>query len=181
MPFKSEAQRRFMYATDPKLAKKFSDHTPKGKKLPEKVEKKSSALETAGVLAAVTAPPALIYYALRRAAKNTDFKATMNYADAVMDEEERLGRELTEEEGKTVFSQLSKPTDANLTKRSCITPGIFVEKTAGYWQNVVGFDDIKKFNKLRDAVRSAAKAEEAWDKGYDQEFSAQGLTMCHAS
>ena len=38
MPFKSQAQRRFLYATNPKVAKKFSAHTPKNKKLPEKVK-----------------------------------------------------------------------------------------------------------------------------------------------
>jgi hypothetical protein len=38
MPFKSEAQRRWMYATHPKMAKKWEKHTPKGKKLPERVE-----------------------------------------------------------------------------------------------------------------------------------------------
>jgi len=35
-PFKSKAQRRFMYATDPELAKEFEKKT-KGKKLPERV------------------------------------------------------------------------------------------------------------------------------------------------
>lgn len=44
MPFKSEAQRRFMYATDKKLAKKFEKHTPKGKKLPEKVDKEAMVM-----------------------------------------------------------------------------------------------------------------------------------------
>jgi hypothetical protein len=40
MPFKSEAQRRFLYANNPELAKEFQEKTPKGKKLPEKVKKK---------------------------------------------------------------------------------------------------------------------------------------------
>ena len=35
MPFKSKAQRRWMYANEPEMARKWSDHTPKGKKLPE--------------------------------------------------------------------------------------------------------------------------------------------------
>lgn len=39
MPFKSEAQRRWMYANHPDMAKKWEDHTPKGKKLPEHVAK----------------------------------------------------------------------------------------------------------------------------------------------
>lgn len=43
MPMKSEAQRRFLWATDPELARKFEDKTPKGKKLPEKVEKDASS------------------------------------------------------------------------------------------------------------------------------------------
>lgn len=38
MPFKSQAQRKWMYANKPKMAKKWSDHTPKGKKLPRKVK-----------------------------------------------------------------------------------------------------------------------------------------------
>lgn len=39
MPFKSTAQRNYMYATKPALAKKFSSETPKGKKLPAHVNK----------------------------------------------------------------------------------------------------------------------------------------------
>ena len=42
MPMKSKAQRRALWAKDPKLAKKFEDKTPKGKKLPERVKKKSA-------------------------------------------------------------------------------------------------------------------------------------------
>lgn len=40
MPFKSQAQRRKLYATNPKVAKEFEAKTPKGKKLPERVKKK---------------------------------------------------------------------------------------------------------------------------------------------
>jgi len=40
MPFKSEAQRRYLWATNPKVAKKFAAHTPKGKKLPKRAKKK---------------------------------------------------------------------------------------------------------------------------------------------
>lgn len=38
MPFVSQAQRKFMYAKHPKLAKKWEAKTPKGKSLPEKVK-----------------------------------------------------------------------------------------------------------------------------------------------
>lgn len=38
MPFKSEAQRRWMYANEPEMAKRWEKETPKGKKLPEKVK-----------------------------------------------------------------------------------------------------------------------------------------------
>jgi hypothetical protein len=41
MPFKSEAQRKWMYANDPKMAEKWEGETPKSKKLPKKVKKKS--------------------------------------------------------------------------------------------------------------------------------------------
>lgn len=40
MPFKSKAQRRFMYATMPKTAEKWSKETPKGARLPEKKKQK---------------------------------------------------------------------------------------------------------------------------------------------
>jgi hypothetical protein len=40
MPFKSQAQRKWMYANDPSMAKKWEKHTPEGKKLPKKVKKK---------------------------------------------------------------------------------------------------------------------------------------------
>lgn len=37
MPFKSQAQRGFMYAQHPEIAKEFEAATPKGAKLPYKV------------------------------------------------------------------------------------------------------------------------------------------------
>ncbi len=39
MPFKSEAQRKFLYSQKPTIAKEFAAHTPKGKKLPKKIRK----------------------------------------------------------------------------------------------------------------------------------------------
>ena len=41
MPFESESQRGYMYANHPELAKEFEAKTPKGKKLPKHVAKKS--------------------------------------------------------------------------------------------------------------------------------------------
>lgn len=41
MPFKSNAQRRFLFATDPETAKEFAAKTPRGKKLPEHVRHKA--------------------------------------------------------------------------------------------------------------------------------------------
>lgn len=40
MPMKSAAQRRYLHATHPKLAKEFEAKTPAGKKLPEHVKPK---------------------------------------------------------------------------------------------------------------------------------------------
>ena len=42
MPFKSEAQRRWMYANHPDMAKEWEADTPKGKKLPKRIGKKPS-------------------------------------------------------------------------------------------------------------------------------------------
>ena len=38
MPFVSKAQRRWMYANKPDMAKKWEKETPKGAKLPERVK-----------------------------------------------------------------------------------------------------------------------------------------------
>lgn len=37
MPFKSQAQRRYLHATKPKTAAKFEAHTRKGEDLPERI------------------------------------------------------------------------------------------------------------------------------------------------
>ncbi|MHB1059886.1 MAG: hypothetical protein ACYC0F_18590 [Rhodanobacter sp.] len=39
MPFKSEAQKKWMYANKPDMAKEWETETPKGKKLPKRVKK----------------------------------------------------------------------------------------------------------------------------------------------
>jgi len=41
MPFKSKAQRGWMHATHPEMAKRWEKETPKGKKLPEKKKPRS--------------------------------------------------------------------------------------------------------------------------------------------
>lgn len=43
MPFKSKAQRRFLYAVHPKIAKRFKKHTTKAQEraLPEKKKRKT--------------------------------------------------------------------------------------------------------------------------------------------
>jgi len=38
MPFQSEAQRRYLWMKEPKVAKEFAKATPKGKKLPYHVK-----------------------------------------------------------------------------------------------------------------------------------------------
>ncbi len=43
MPFKSKAQRKWMHATHPEMAKQWEAETPKGKPLPAKVKHKKKA------------------------------------------------------------------------------------------------------------------------------------------
>lgn len=43
MPFKSQQQRKFMYAKHPEMAQQWEEHTPKGKKLPKKVKDKDGS------------------------------------------------------------------------------------------------------------------------------------------
>ena len=43
MPFKSKAQRKYLHAKKPKMAKKWEKKTAKGAKLPKKVKRKGSA------------------------------------------------------------------------------------------------------------------------------------------
>jgi hypothetical protein len=45
MPFESQAQRRWMFSEKPEMAKEWASHTPKGKKLPEKVKKKAEYMD----------------------------------------------------------------------------------------------------------------------------------------
>ena len=46
MPFKSERQRRWVHINEPAMAKKWEEHTPKGKKLSKKVKKKKKRKKT---------------------------------------------------------------------------------------------------------------------------------------
>lgn len=46
MPFRSEAQRRYLYSQKPRLAREFEEATPKGKKLPQRVGKMSDVAAT---------------------------------------------------------------------------------------------------------------------------------------
>lgn len=39
MPFRSEAQRKYLWANHPEVAQEFADHTPKDKKLPNHIKK----------------------------------------------------------------------------------------------------------------------------------------------
>lgn len=52
MPFKSQAQRRFMYAKHPKIAKRWSKEYPNQANLPEKVKgkKRSGSKEIKDVI-----------------------------------------------------------------------------------------------------------------------------------
>ena len=47
MPFKSEAQRRFLYAKHPDIAKRWSKEYPNQKKLPTKVNPSMDGLKKA--------------------------------------------------------------------------------------------------------------------------------------
>ena len=47
MPFKSEAQRRYLWSQEPEVAEKFAKETPKGTKLPERAESQKAAYKTA--------------------------------------------------------------------------------------------------------------------------------------
>jgi hypothetical protein len=44
MPFSSDAQRKFLYATDPELAEKFAKDSPEGTAIPDKVSARKSAI-----------------------------------------------------------------------------------------------------------------------------------------
>jgi hypothetical protein len=45
MPFKSEAQRRFMWAKHPRMAREFQDATPKNADLPEHMKSMKATIE----------------------------------------------------------------------------------------------------------------------------------------
>jgi hypothetical protein len=41
MPFKSKQQEKWMWATHPKMARQWEEHTPKDKTLPDKLKARS--------------------------------------------------------------------------------------------------------------------------------------------
>ena len=45
MPFKSEAQRRYLYAKEPAVAAEFEAKTPNSANLPKKVKRKEKSLK----------------------------------------------------------------------------------------------------------------------------------------
>ena len=51
MPFKSEAQRKWMYANHPDMAKEWESHTPKGEKLPKRKKRRRKRRSKSVVLA----------------------------------------------------------------------------------------------------------------------------------
>jgi hypothetical protein len=55
MPFKSKSQQRWMYANEPEMAKKWSEHTPDHSDLPEKAKKKEKRMKTTEKIAAAAA------------------------------------------------------------------------------------------------------------------------------
>ena len=57
MPFKSDAQRRFMFAKHPGIAKRWAAHTPKGKDLPEHVKKAVDAAKATFAPLEIKLPP----------------------------------------------------------------------------------------------------------------------------
>lgn len=57
MPFKSDAQRRFMYAKHPRIAARWSKETPKGKDLPEHVKKAVDAAKATFSPLEIKLPP----------------------------------------------------------------------------------------------------------------------------
>jgi hypothetical protein len=54
MPFQSRAQRGFLYANHPKLAKEFEAATPKGKKLPYHKKKSKGKSAHTGFMRGLT-------------------------------------------------------------------------------------------------------------------------------
>lgn len=54
MPFKSDAQRKFMHAKHPEIAKRWEKHTPEGAKLPEHVGQPSDSKMRRAALKAMT-------------------------------------------------------------------------------------------------------------------------------
>jgi len=59
MPFKSKAQQRWMFANHPEMAKRWADHTPDIKKLPEHAEKSGAITMQELAVKTAAADPAL--------------------------------------------------------------------------------------------------------------------------
>jgi len=111
MPFKSDAQRRFMYAKHPRIAARWSEHTPKGKDLPEHVKKAVDAALQTLALPAVMAAPTLTTPSLAK------LKASATRKIGSADDQEPTiteGKKIPEEAITTFFRANPTPEDANV-------------------------------------------------------------------
>jgi hypothetical protein len=86
MPFKSEAQRRYMYAKHPRIAERWQSHTPKNKELPEKVAFKMpkpslDQLLLSGTIAGATSIPLIAALAYNKKLKDKEMAELIEEAE----------------------------------------------------------------------------------------------------
>lgn len=117
MPFKSEAQRRFLFAKHPDVAREFAAATPKGKELPEHV-KKAHALGITHALARFKMSgeelrlkiPTRTFHGFDAAAKSVAKKANVPDANTLEEMLEQISPPATPADQKVTTDHLNRST-----------------------------------------------------------------------
>jgi len=110
VPFKSQQQRKWMYANDPEMAKEWEKETPKGKKLPKyapkKKKKKKSSLDYRSYIVKTAADEARMQAIDRWLPKwYKDLKTQCNCNPAIKDMANYVIQKLGQEFGRQTISK----------------------------------------------------------------------------
>ncbi len=112
MPFKSNAQRKYLFSQHPEVAREFADATPKGAKLPEHVGDKKSKKEASAILTTLL---------LKRAADFTGETPDPGFAAAMDAQNARVNGQAARVAAKAHAAAARTPNLA-LPKPGAITP-----------------------------------------------------------
>lgn len=155
MPFKSQAQRRFMYANYPKIAKKWSKHTPKNAQLPEHV---NECYEFKNTVVSDGAHEATVFFTLTNA-PGTELGLVYDLSNPEMPPDYVMGV-IKSSNGMQSFEDPSEAAD--LLANYGVKPEDVENEM--YQQGVEKIEAELEFSSSDDGVRESLEFESLFDK-----------------